>query len=155
VQSPTFVRQVDWIDRTFPHRSTEAARAAGRVKASKKAAAAAAGTTASAPTDVATSASQSTSTPSSSANPVFGHKGFGSTTRPKVQYYCLMSTAQAYTDFHVDFGGEFVVSRGEWGRDWLCIQNTLPFYLNFLEAVSCPLLRSWECLYFPQDLHNL
>ena len=25
---------------------------------------------------------------------------------PKVQLYCLMGTAGAYTDFHVDFGGE-------------------------------------------------
>ena len=27
---------------------------------------------------------------------------------PQVQYYCLMSTAGCYTDFHVDFGGTAV-----------------------------------------------
>ncbi|KAK3100902.1 JmjC domain-containing histone demethylation protein 1, partial [Teratosphaeriaceae sp. CCFEE 6253] len=27
---------------------------------------------------------------------------------PKVQYYCLMSVADSYTDFHVDFGGSSV-----------------------------------------------
>lgn len=28
-----------------------------------------------------------------------------SRTRPRVQKYCLMSVANAYTDFHIDFGG--------------------------------------------------
>lgn len=35
---------------------------------------------------------------------------------PKVQYYCLMSVAGSYTDFHIDFGGTSVwyhVLRGE------------------------------------------
>jgi hypothetical protein len=27
---------------------------------------------------------------------------------PQVQYYCLMSLAGSYTDFHIDFGGSSV-----------------------------------------------
>ena len=31
---------------------------------------------------------------------------------PQTQYYCLMSAAGCYTDFHVDFGGTAVLYTG-------------------------------------------
>lgn len=43
---------------------------------------------------------------------------------PQVQYYCLMSQAGSYTDFHVDFGGTSVwyhILKGEKVRSTLLI----------------------------------
>ncbi|RYG48141.1 hypothetical protein EON67_07880, partial [archaeon] len=40
---------------------------------------------------------------------------------PRVQLYCLMSAAGAWTDFHVDFGGTSVwyhVHTGSWSQRW-------------------------------------
>jgi len=109
VRSPSFVREVDWVGRTFPIRSTTPA-VAGKSRANKKNADSTDIATESSSIDTsastASSSSSSISTSSSGSTTVYGHKGFGSTTRPKVQYYCLMSMAQSYTDFHVDFGGE-------------------------------------------------
>lgn len=46
---------------------------------------------------------------------------------PKVQKYCLMSTQNSYTDFHVDFGGSSV---------WYHVLKVsagcgLPYYMQF------------------------
>jgi hypothetical protein len=109
VKSPSFVRQVDWVGRTFPLRPTTAAAAASKYRAHKKTAGAGSAGAESSSTNATASSSNSTILGSSSgvnSTTVYEHKGFGSTTRPKVQYYCLMSMAQSYTDFHVDFGGE-------------------------------------------------
>ena len=94
VQSPSFVRQIDWIDQTFP-------RQVGKVKGSKIY-----------PGEAAESESPSIERRGSGGGADYRHKGYGSTTRPKVQYYCLMSISQSYTDFHIDFGGAFGLCGG-------------------------------------------
>ncbi|VDD82156.1 unnamed protein product [Mesocestoides corti] len=42
--------------------------------------------------------------------------GTGSSERPNVQKYCLMSMAGSYTDFHIDFGGSSVWYHVLWGE---------------------------------------
>jgi hypothetical protein len=72
VQSPTFVRELDWIDNVWPADRKEKLQT---------------------PEVVASEAA--------SAIPF-------SKSYPRVQYYCLTSTAGCYTDFHLDFGGTSV-----------------------------------------------
>ena len=73
VQSPTLVRELDWIDVCFPMSRKRPPKGGGKAVE-------------------------------------YRHKGVGSSKhgRPKVQKYCLMSNAGAYTDFHIDFGGTSV-----------------------------------------------
>ena len=68
VQSPKFVREIDWIDRAWPQ-------------------------------DRKTMETRETTVTNA---------GTGITSYPRVQYYCLTSTAGCYTDFHLDFGGTSV-----------------------------------------------
>lgn len=61
----------------------------------------------------------------------------GNDTYPRVQYYCLTSTAGCYTDFHIDFGGTSVWYHVLSGRKvFLLIPPT---------AVNIKLYESWLC----------
>ena len=86
IQSPRFVRQVDWIDRVWIGKSGDE------------------------------EDPQHGSRPPRRRRPGSYRKGGMSSTFPQVQLYCLMSVAGSFTDFHVDFGGTAVwyhLLRGE------------------------------------------
>lgn len=58
-------------------------------------------------------------------------------TYPKVQYYCLMSPSDCYTDFHIDFGGTSVWYHVKKGRKifWLVepSESNLTMYEEFVK----------------------
>ncbi|EMC95781.1 hypothetical protein BAUCODRAFT_71174, partial [Baudoinia panamericana UAMH 10762] len=52
---------------------------------------------------------------------------------PKVQYYCLMSVADSYTDFHIDFGGSSVYYHILRGKKTFFFIPPKPKYLKMYE----------------------
>jgi len=96
VMSPSFVRQIDWIDNMWPNRGKKTTKVQQQQQQDDD------------------------------------YQDY-----PRVQYYCLTSTAGCYTDFHIDFGGTSVwyhVLSGE--KVFLLIPPT---------ETNIKLYESWLC----------
>ena len=120
VEAPRFVREVDWIDVCFPLRGAVTG-GAGKRNASSSG-----------------SSVASASSTSGLSSVGYRHKGTGSGIhgRPKVQKYCLMSSAGSYTDFHLDFGGTSVWYHLLFGAKVFLLAPPTPAVLSAYEAFT-------------------
>ena len=69
---------------------------------------------------------------------------------PQVQYYCLMSTAGCYTDFHVDFGGTAVWYHVFRGQKVFYLIKPTPENLKAYEAWICDAKQ--DSTFFPDTI---
>jgi len=72
---------------------------------------------------------------------------------PRVQYYCLTSTAGCYTDFHVDFGGTSVHYHVHSGRKTFLLIPPTDTNLTLYEKWLCS--KNQNDIFFPDMEHEV
>jgi len=161
VQSPKFVRDVDWIDIAWPHEkkpqhinNTNKKKGGCKYKGGK---------------DTKKKGKRKVNSNNNRSKSNNGNKHEGKDRKakeyPVVQYYCLTSAAGSYTDFHIDFGGSSVWYHVVQGQkvfvvcpptrenlrvyeEWLCRSDQEHIFLpELMRKQSSPDVHSYSSCY--------
>jgi Cupin-like domain/Jumonji helical domain len=125
VQSPQFVRDLDWIDQAWRFPPAPAAPQQQQSTTTNK-------------IDIDKGGHRKkTKSANSNSNSSHNVHSRASSSYPAVQYYCLTSAAGCYTDFHVDFGGSSVWYNVVSGEKHFCLIPPTPRVLSLYEEWLC------------------